>query len=91
METNWENEKPRLYIIQEVKSNESVQVQDCNIISTTNEDSRPTANYFSQTDSERTTTRKRSLSRFGTTQVCPNAGNDAATETGSNEAQRSST
>ena len=34
--------------------------------------------------------RQCSISRFGTTQVCPSARNDTAAETGSNEAQRSS-
>ena len=70
--------------------NQIVQGQEYGNHYTTNEDSWPAANYFGQTNSEGNLTREYCVSRFGITQVCFGTGNDAAAETGSNEAERSS-
>ena len=59
METNWQNDKPKLYIIKEVKRCTNVQVQKfkkCNIAET-NKVSQLAAIYYSKTNTERTMTR----------------------------------
>ena len=72
-----------------MKKSPSQASSKCNTTKT-DEDSWLAANYFSETNSEKTTTKKRSISCFIITEGGPSTRNDATAETGTNEAQRAS-